>query len=137
MTELMKRYEAETGKNAIEPCAFECYGGVLEERATDAYVAWLESKIIDSKAQAWQPTGVTPSFEVLPEGVDTQEYAQVENLSSYFETADVPPPYAGMGLIGIPIPSKEEILAKVDECVLRTLYKLMIREEQRDDSARH
>ena len=49
MTELMKRYEAETGKKAIVPC-----GQSIMTKCSSFYIAWLESQL------TWRPVSEKP-----------------------------------------------------------------------------
>jgi hypothetical protein len=43
-TEMMKRYEQETGISAIDPDELECYGREFVKVHTPEYVEWLEAK---------------------------------------------------------------------------------------------
>ena len=45
MTELMKRYEMETGKSAIDPHEWECYGHEGEKFHSYEFTAWLAKQL--------------------------------------------------------------------------------------------
>jgi len=64
MTELMKRYEVETGKKAY---------GMLIEYASEAYTKWLEAQL------TWQPVSEKPKegqivFAMIPTGWVVAQY---------------------------------------------------------------
>ena len=57
MTELMKRYERETGNSAIDPHEWECYGHEGEKFHSYAFTAWL------AKQLTWRPVSEKPEVE--------------------------------------------------------------------------
>ncbi len=88
MTELMKRYEAETGKSASD----ELYSGSIKlYMPTNDYIAWLEDQL------RWRPTIEKPKegqivFAMIQTGWVVAQYL---NGEFYVDDGCIPCPFCG------------------------------------------